>query len=323
MLGRAFGGSESGFYVDVGANSPHIDSVTRNFYDRGWSGVNIEPQPKVFEVLERFRPRDVNLNVGIGASAGTLDFWLVPDADGMSTFSADHVRMVEGLGYRTERCVMPVRTLDDVFAEHVGGDRVVDFLKVDVEGFEESVLGGFDWSRWRPRVVVVESSVEVDGWEARMCASGYRRTLWDGINLFFVRDEDAEGLGPAVSRPAVICLDNYDPWQYTHSIESEHRLRGSHSRFLYDFMIARRPRLEGLVGAADALAAVVVDRRDVVEAFGEPPGLDVVALLRWAAAEQRIGEPHGQELAKHAAIYRLVSESGSFANKSGSSQLTV
>jgi len=34
---------EKGFYVDVGANYPVIDSVTKLFYQHGWRGINIEP----------------------------------------------------------------------------------------------------------------------------------------------------------------------------------------------------------------------------------------------------------------------------------------
>ena len=32
-----------GFYIDVGAFDHQKDSVTKLFYDRGWSGINIEP----------------------------------------------------------------------------------------------------------------------------------------------------------------------------------------------------------------------------------------------------------------------------------------
>jgi hypothetical protein len=32
-----------GRYVDVGASSPYLSSVTRHFYDAGWSGIDVEP----------------------------------------------------------------------------------------------------------------------------------------------------------------------------------------------------------------------------------------------------------------------------------------
>ena len=37
-----------GFYVDVGANHPDMDSVTKLFYEKGWSGINVEPNERLF-----------------------------------------------------------------------------------------------------------------------------------------------------------------------------------------------------------------------------------------------------------------------------------
>jgi len=36
LLYRALKGVGKGFYIDVGANDPEEDSVTKAFYDRGW-----------------------------------------------------------------------------------------------------------------------------------------------------------------------------------------------------------------------------------------------------------------------------------------------
>ena len=37
------------------------------------------------------------------------------------------------------------------------GDRDIDILKIDVEGWERAVIDGADWDRWRPRAIVVKS----------------------------------------------------------------------------------------------------------------------------------------------------------------------
>jgi hypothetical protein len=68
-LWRVFHTIVDGFYVDVGAADPYVDSVTRMFYERGWSGINIEPNP-CFESLAEARTRDVNLRVAVGESDG-------------------------------------------------------------------------------------------------------------------------------------------------------------------------------------------------------------------------------------------------------------
>ena len=74
---------DAGTYIDIGAYDPDIDSVTRAFYDRGWSGINIEPVDAYWKRLHRERPRDVNLPLAVGAESGELShfravsFWAV------------------------------------------------------------------------------------------------------------------------------------------------------------------------------------------------------------------------------------------------------
>ena len=347
VLARAFGGSD-GFYVDVGANEPTHDSVTRLFYERGWRGVNVEPQPDCFVRLCAERPADVNVAVGVGSKPGRLVFYYVPDAPGMSTMSAVRAEQLWAGGYATEQREVEVVMLDDLFAEHVG-DRTVDFLKVDVEGLEDEVLGGFDWTRWRPRAVVVESSDEVSTWERRLVEHGYRRTLWDGINVFFVRDEDAAELGPALSIPATTVLDSYDPWIYVEQLrraatncaeqldqaQAAYESQLTQSSATYESQLTQTRagyearladaaaandvlteeylalalcELSGPVHATDAQAAgralgrALLVRPDVRDRYGDPPQVDLAALLRWATGVAS-DEPHVAELVVHRATY--------------------
>src|SRR5258708_13221371 len=60
ILWRALRDVDRGFYVDIGAADPKEGSVTQAFYERGWSGVNIEPQAASFERLWQARARDTN-----------------------------------------------------------------------------------------------------------------------------------------------------------------------------------------------------------------------------------------------------------------------
>ena len=51
MLFRALGHVKKGFYLDIGAGEPEIDSVTKLFYSLGWTGVNVEPNNLSFKKL--------------------------------------------------------------------------------------------------------------------------------------------------------------------------------------------------------------------------------------------------------------------------------
>lgn len=83
-------GNRNGFYIDVGANDPTADSVTKFFYDRGWHGINIEPLPDKCALLVEQRPRDINLCVGLGSKRDKMKIY---ECDGMSTFLPDIAEM--------------------------------------------------------------------------------------------------------------------------------------------------------------------------------------------------------------------------------------
>ncbi len=194
LLDRVFGGRSDGVYVDVGASDPVRYSVTLKFHLRGWRGVNVEPSPLFFAAVVKARRGDVNLNVAAGeaASEGTLYHCDIPE---LSTMDAGVAAALREAGRATEELVVPVRTLAQICREHCG-DKQVDFLKVDVEGWETQVLAGTDFTRLRPRVVVVEAvrpnttEPAYEAWEPALLARGFTFAYFDGLNRFYVRDED-------------------------------------------------------------------------------------------------------------------------------------
>jgi hypothetical protein len=67
MLYRAFRNLKQGFYIDVGAQDPVINSVTKAFYDLGWHGINIARDEKYCQKLQSERSRDINLTSAPGS----------------------------------------------------------------------------------------------------------------------------------------------------------------------------------------------------------------------------------------------------------------
>lgn len=203
MLWRALGHVEHGFYIDVGANHPSEDSVTKAFYERGWSGINIEPLAKHARQLQQERPRDINLQLAVGAENGEVELFDTP-VRGLATASAAVAEMHAGAGLQTVRSVVAMRRLDDICAEYAPAD--IHFLKIDVEGFEAQVLAGMDLRRFRPWVLLVEATVpnskRIDAsWEPQIIAAGYRFVYFDGLNRYYVADERADALAPHFSAP--------------------------------------------------------------------------------------------------------------------------
>ena len=195
-LSLAFAGQETGFYVDVGAGHPVADNVSFWFYERGWRGVVVEPQPELAALYARLRPRDVVVPALVGRESGAIDFHLVERLHGFSTTVETFARQAGtfGASYKTVR--MPVMTLAELCERHAGVE--IDFLKIDVEGAEADVIRGGDWQRFRPKVIVAEAVTPGsnqpawDDWEPLLLAHGYRFVLFDTLNRFYVAQERPE-----------------------------------------------------------------------------------------------------------------------------------
>lgn len=210
MLWRALKHIERGFYIDVGANDPVVDSVTKAFYERGWSGINIEPMVIHHADLQRERVRDINLCCAAGAENGEMDIWEC-EIRGWGTVEQAVIEQHISTGQAGKYHRVPVRRLADICAEYVTGE--IHFLKIDVEGFEKAVIEGADFQRFRPWIVVAEalrpnSTEEIhQQWEGLLSSANYRLTYSDGINRFYLAKEHSELASKFIYPPNV--FDNF------------------------------------------------------------------------------------------------------------------
>lgn len=195
LIDSIFRGKAEGTYVDIGANDPSELSNTKRFYDRGWSGVNVEPDVTMYGKICRARPRDINLNLGIGKEAGNLTFYeLSPNT--LSTFNKNaalHSAKKEGAKIVSETAVK-VMSLAELFTTTVP-DRTVDFLSVDAEGYEYEILASNDWSLYRPVAIIVELNQDKKGKVSNLLkGQGYILIYYNGTNGIFV-----DGISPEIT----------------------------------------------------------------------------------------------------------------------------
>lgn len=150
-----FANKEKGFYVDIGANHPLHYSNTRWAYQKGWRGINIEPDEKCYELLNCMRTRDINLQVGISQVNEDKDFYLFQES-ALNTFDKQEAesvvaRKVYGNYEITKR---QCRRLETVFNEYQ--IQKIDFMDIDVEGMEMAVLQSINWDVVEINVILVE-----------------------------------------------------------------------------------------------------------------------------------------------------------------------
>ena len=202
ILRRALSHVRQGFYVDVGAQHPVDDSVTKAFSLEGWRGINIEPVKHWFAMLQKDRPHDINLNIAIG-DAGGLRLFEVEDT-GLSTTDPVFAERHREAGHSIIEHTVPAMTLDEVFA--VEGVTEVHFLKIDCEGAERAAIASCSFDRVRPWIVLVEATEPnsqvstASQWEHLLTDRGYVRVYNDGLNLYYVAKE-RESLIEAFSLP--------------------------------------------------------------------------------------------------------------------------
>jgi len=194
ILQRVFANIPEGCYVDVGASAPVIDSNTYALYTQGWRGICIDPM-RVADWAAA-RPGDVFIAAALGASPGETTFHVYESTLQISTASPETREhwAVRG-GIDPSRSVnVPVRTLDDVLDEHLAG-RTLHLVSIDVEGMEEDVLRGFDLQRHRPWLILLEAvkpgTAEPNhgAWEPVLLNNGYRMVYFDGVNRFYLAEE--------------------------------------------------------------------------------------------------------------------------------------
>jgi FkbM family methyltransferase len=191
ILASMLGDVNDGFYVDVGAHHPVFDSVTKYFYNKGWTGINIEPIKKYHSLLGADRPKDTNLNIGVGESPGTLKLreYLSEAGEGMSTFSeSTKINYENNKHWATnefEEYLVEIIPLSKIFEDNwIDNDN--SFMKVDVEGLEYEVLKGNDWKKYRPKILCIESNHMVRNWKNILTTNGYEVIFNDGLNGYYV-----------------------------------------------------------------------------------------------------------------------------------------
>jgi len=157
ILQKIFLNKKRGFYVDVGAHHPFRYSNTYLLYKKGWKGINIDVTPGTKKMFDMARSKDVNLEVGIDKTQGIRTLFLFED-HALNTFSPNYYKnIVESNQSKLLKKIRvrtyPLRFILKKYAE----EKNIDFLNIDVEGFELNVLESNNWKLYKPQVIVVEN----------------------------------------------------------------------------------------------------------------------------------------------------------------------
>jgi FkbM family methyltransferase len=227
MLWRALRHVENGKYVDIGAQDPVVDSVSKAFYEQGWRGLHVEPVPFYADRLRHDRPDEIVLQAALGQTEGTVTLNVIAGT-GLSTAVNAHANRHLDAGFVPQSVVVPMLTVKT--ALHMLAGQEVHWLKIDVEGFEKQVLLGWDATVLRPWILVIEATVpgssqtDYADWEPLVVTAGYQFAYFDGLNRFYVAQEHPELLASFVSPPNVFDdfqMSGHGSWGLFRGVEAQ------------------------------------------------------------------------------------------------------
>ncbi|MGH7993504.1 MAG: FkbM family methyltransferase [Limisphaerales bacterium] len=180
LVWQFFGCTRQGFFVEVGANHPTELNQTWFLEQQGWSGILVEPNPDLCELLLTQRPRSRTFQVAVGHAeqVGEVEL-LLGESHVPSTLKPLLGDPLSGVKIR-----VLLRTLDSILVE-AGAERI-DFLSIDVEGMELAVLQGFNLEKYVPRLILLEEQRRDFKKHFYLRRHGYRLVKRTGLNNWYV-----------------------------------------------------------------------------------------------------------------------------------------
>lgn len=160
LLWRILDGSHQvkGTYVDVGCNHPRRFSNTAFFYQRGWRGVVIDPNPRFAEIFRQERPEDVYLNIGVANENSRLKYFSFEE-DCYNTFSEEMAMELvnDRIQPEPQESEIEVRPLRQALLDIWPTGKTVDLLSIDAEGYDLAIVQSHDFGLFPVAFLFVES----------------------------------------------------------------------------------------------------------------------------------------------------------------------
>lgn len=149
---------KSGIYLDIGACHPTKFSNTACFWLRGWNGFNIDANPHSIKLFNKVRPSDKNIWAAVIPQIDYLNGirevdLMLPNQENISPMGTCHITVVSERNYNEHQKV-PAKSLPQIMTDYNIG--YLDYLNIDIEGYDEKIINDWDFSSNKPKVISIE-----------------------------------------------------------------------------------------------------------------------------------------------------------------------
>jgi FkbM family methyltransferase len=164
QLKKLINKNEPGVYLDIGCWDPIKASNSYYFYVRKWKGICVDPNPELRTLYKNLRPNDLFINKGVSnKSDEELTYYMLGSdyKSSMNTFDKDFLIRNDLVEKVTKTINVPTIRIDTILSENYSDNERLDFFDIDVEGHDLEVLKTNNWSKYRPKIILIESHISL------------------------------------------------------------------------------------------------------------------------------------------------------------------
>lgn len=180
-----FKDKSDGVVLDIGAYHYATFSNSRALINKGWSAVLVEPSPRCFSTIMRFYDGNNKVklvNAFISDRFGLTEFF---DSEGaVATNDVVHFEKWSTLQNDYQSIFVPTIPATELL--HVV--KKVDFITIDCEGADYSILKTLPIELFKPRLLCIEYAKHAQEIADHMVAHGFELHHQNPENLFFRKD---------------------------------------------------------------------------------------------------------------------------------------
>ena len=150
LIEEIFKNKKKGVYIDIGANHPFLGNNTYKLYKKGWEGINIDLDFSFIDSFKFHRPNDHNIQIAVSDEIGKRKMYFHHERSAINTLEETRGKKAK------ETKEIETATLNSIIEDSRFKENEIDFVSIDVEGYELHVLRGFNLKKYKPKILAIE-----------------------------------------------------------------------------------------------------------------------------------------------------------------------